>query len=42
LILARHFGVTLFTPNEERRNLRRESIPSVLDRSISRNRTWES
>jgi hypothetical protein len=29
LILAQQFGVTLFMPKEERRNLKRDSIPTA-------------
>jgi hypothetical protein len=42
LILARQFGVTLFMPKEERRNLKRDSIPIAADRKISRTEARES
>jgi hypothetical protein len=31
LSLARRFGVTLFTPNHERRNLKREGGPTGVE-----------
>jgi hypothetical protein len=42
LILVRPFGVTLFMPKEERRNLKRDSIPIAAVRSISRIEARES
>jgi hypothetical protein len=42
LILAQQFGVTLFMPKEERRNLRKESIPTAAARETSRAEARES
>jgi hypothetical protein len=42
LILVRLFGVTLFMPKEERKNLKRDSIPIAAARPISRAEARES
>jgi hypothetical protein len=42
LILVRLFGVTLFMPKEERRNLKRDSTPIAAARTISRAEARES